>query len=73
MNPAKQSLYDRVVEALGGHDATPEERRQIIDGTGEAESWEKVPLGVQHLVTQVEKRPQQSWDDPADLPDQQNI
>lgn len=73
MTPAKTDLYDRVTEVLGSHDATPEERRQVMAGTGDAESWAKVPLGVQHLIAQIEKRPRQSWDDPADLPEQQNI
>lgn len=73
MTPAKMDLYDRVTRTLGTYDSTPEERRRILDGTGNAESWAEVPLGVQHLLGEIEKRPRQSWDDPADLPEQQNI
>jgi hypothetical protein len=73
VTPAKMALYDRVVEVLGSYDPTPEERMQILKGTGDAESWAQVPLGVQHLIAQIEKSPRQSWDDPADLPDQQNL
>lgn len=73
MTPAQMDLYERVTHVLGTFDATPEERRLILDGTGDAESWAKVPLGVQHLMGEIEKRPRQSWDDPADLPDQQGV
>jgi hypothetical protein len=71
-------LFHRLSEALGGHDATPEERDQILSawtaaGGQDEATWEKLPLGVQHLVGQIEKREPQSWGDPADLPGQQNI
>lgn len=73
MTPAKMALYQRVTRVLGGFDATPDQRRKIIDGTGEADSWEQVPLGIQHLIVEIEKSPPQTWDDPADLPDQKGI
>jgi hypothetical protein len=71
-------LFYRLSDALGGHDVTPEERDQVLTawaeaGGQEAATWERLPLGVQHLVGQIEKREPQSWADPADLPDQQNI
>lgn len=73
MTPAKMALYERLTQVLGTYDATPDERRQILDGTGDAESWAQVPLGIQHLVGEIEKRPRQSWADPAELPDQKGI
>jgi hypothetical protein len=77
MNPVGQ-LFDRLSEALGSTDVLPDERRQIVAawtaaGGEDGATWEKLPLGVQHLVDQIEKRPRQSWDDPADLPDQKGI
>jgi hypothetical protein len=77
MSPVAQLFY-RLSDALGGHDVTPEERDRVLSawtaaGGQEAATWEKLPLGVQHLVGEIEKRQPQSWDDPADLPDQQNI
>ena len=73
MKPDKMNLYNRVTEVLGSYDATPEERRQILDGTGDADSWTQVPDDVKQLIGKVEGGPRQSWDDPADLPDQQGI
>lgn len=71
-------LFHRLSDALGGHDVLPEEREAVLRGWAEAGgevsgTWEKLPLGVRHLVTEIEKRPPESWDDPADLPDQQGI
>lgn len=73
MDPAKMDLYNRVTEVLGSYDATPDQRRQILAGTGEAGSWDEVPEDVQKLITEIENSPRQSWDDPADLSDQQNL
>lgn len=77
MSPAAQ-LYHRLSDALGGHDVTPEERSQVLGGWTAAggetvATWERLPLGVQNLIATIEKRPPQSWDDPADLPEQQGI
>lgn len=77
MNAVGQ-LFHRLSEALGSTDVEPEERQQIIDAWGDAggeqsATWEKLPLGIQSLVTTIEKRDPQSWDDPADLPDQRGI
>jgi hypothetical protein len=77
MTPAGM-LFLRLSDALGSTDVLPDERAQVLSawaaaGGHDAATWEKLPLGVQHLVTQIEKREPQSWDDPADLPDQQNL
>jgi hypothetical protein len=77
MTPEGQ-LFNRLGEALGSTDVHPDERAQILTawtaaGGHDGATWEKLPLGIQHLVTQIEKRDPQSWDDAADLPDQQNL
>lgn len=77
MNAVGQ-LFHRLSEALGSTDVTPAERDQIIEawqqaGGEDTATWEKLPLGAQNLVTAVEKRDPQSWDDPADLPDQKGL
>lgn len=77
MNPVGQ-LFHRLSEALGSTDVHPDERDQILTawtkaGGQESATWEKLPLGIQHLVGEIEKREPQSWDDPADLPDQQGV
>ena len=71
-------LFHRLGDALGTTDVHPDEREKIIAawtaaGGQEAATWERLPLGIQHLVKEIEGRPRQSWDDPADLPDQQNL
>lgn len=76
-NPVGDLFY-RLSGAVGGHDVDPEERDKIIAawtaaGGQEMATWDKLPLGIQHLIKQIEDRPQQSWDDPADLPDQKNL
>lgn len=70
---AKMALYDRVVEVLGGFDANPDERQRILEGTGPADSWDQVPDDVKQLIIKIENSPRQTWDDPADLPDQKNL
>lgn len=77
MNAVGQ-LFHRLSEALGSADVHPDERASILSawtaaGGEDGATWEKLPLGVQHLVAEIEKRPRQSWDDPADLPDQQGL
>jgi hypothetical protein len=67
------ALYQRVVGALGGFDASPDERRAILDGTGDADSWADVSDDVKQLIVKIENSPAQTWADPADLPDQQGI
>lgn len=77
MNPVGE-LFHRLSNALGGHDATPEERSEILSawtaaGGQEEATWEKMPTDMQKLVMEIEGRDPQSWDDPADLPDQQGV
>lgn len=71
-------LFHRLSDALGGHDVTPDERSLVLTGWQNAggemsATWEKLSLGTQRLVTDIEKRNPQSWADPADLPDQQGL
>jgi hypothetical protein len=68
----------RLSEALGSADVTPDEREKILDawrnaGGEDSATWDKLSLGAQHLVKQIEGRDPQSWDDPADLPDQKDL
>lgn len=75
---AVAQLFHRLSEALGGHDVDPDERARILAawttaGGEDDATWEKLPLGVQRLIGEIEKRERQSWDDPADLPDQKNL
>lgn len=76
MTPAGQ-LFHRLSEALGSTDVLPDEREKVLtawtNAGGHDATWEKLPLGVQRLVAEIEKREPQSWDDPADLPDQRNL
>jgi len=73
MTPARQELYERVVDVISAHDATPDERDAIIMGTGKADSWDQVPADVKDLIERIEATPRQVWDDPADLPDQKDL
>lgn len=73
MTPAKMALWDRLSQALGGHDVRPDVRQQILDETGEADSWEQVPDDVKQLIVKIENSAPQTWPDPADLPDQQGL
>jgi hypothetical protein len=73
MSPDREALYHRVVDVVSGFDATPDERDQILAGTGPAESWADVPQPVKDLIVKIENSPRQVWDDPADLPEQQNL
>lgn len=71
-------LFNRLSEALGSTDVLPDERARVLSawtaaGGEDSATWEKLPLGVRQLVTEIEKRPRQSWDDPADLPDQRGV
>lgn len=75
---AEGQLFHRLSDALGQHDVHPDERARVLAGWQDAggemsATWERLPLGVQHLVTEIEKRDPESWADPADLPDQQGI
>jgi len=73
MSPARDALYRRVVGVISEHDATPDDRDKIIQGTGQAASWDDVPKDVQDLIVKIENTEPQVWDDPADLPHQKNL
>jgi hypothetical protein len=71
-------LFHRLSDALGGFTVLPEERTRVLAGWQAAggedsATWEKLSLGTQQLVRDIESRDPQSWADPADLPDQQGI
>lgn len=77
MNPVGE-LFHRLSNALGSTDVHPEERQRVVsawaDAGGEdSATWEKLPKDIQALVVEIEKRDPQSWDDPADLPNQKGI
>jgi hypothetical protein len=68
----------RLSDAVGGTDTTADERTRVLDGWlaaggEESATWEKLSPDVRALVEELEKREAQSWPDPADLPEQQNI
>lgn len=71
---AATDLYDRLADALGGHDVHPADafeiqRAYLVAGGPESATWEDLPKDIQQKVIQVEAMPRQSWDDPADVPD----
>lgn len=75
---AVADLFHRLSDALGGFDVAPEERAQVLEawreaGGEEAATWDRLSEDAQKLVTEIEGREPQSWDDPADLPEQQGI
>lgn len=73
MSDRKADLYHRVVDVVANYDATPDERDAILAGTGPAESWDDVPQDVKDLMDKIKNGERQTWDDPAELPDQQGI
>lgn len=66
-------LWYRLSDALGTHDAHPDERDKIqqayLDAGGNDATWSDLPPDIQTLIQEIEKRPAQSWEDPADVPD----
>lgn len=77
MNPVGK-LFHRLSDALGSTDVTPDEREKVLEawreaGGEESATWDKLSDEAQMLVKEIEGRDPQSWDDPADLPDQQGI
>ncbi len=64
----------RLAEALGSHDVHPEDRARIqqafIDAGMEEATWEDLPADIRALVEEIERSERQSWDDPADVPDE---
>lgn len=72
MSPQAE-LADRLRDALGTHDVHPEQRKLVQDAYIEAglddATWDDLPEAIQQLVEEIEKLPAQSWEDPADVPD----
>lgn len=71
---AVTELYDRLANALGGHDVHPTDaleisRAYLMAGGPEQATWEDLPKAIQDKVVQVESTAAQAWDDPADVPD----
>jgi hypothetical protein len=67
-------LYDRLADALGGHDVHPADAFEIQQaylaaGGPESATWEDLPEEIKQKVIEVEGSPSQAWDDPADVPD----
>lgn len=69
VRPAEMDLYDRLTEVLGTRDVHPEIRGKIQDAYATAATWDELPPDIQALIIEAEKLPRQSWDDPADVPD----
>lgn len=71
---ATTDLYHRLSNALGGHDVHPSDAFEIQQaylaaGGPEEATWNDLPGEIQQKVIQIEQSPSQSWDDPADVPD----
>jgi hypothetical protein len=63
-------VWDRVSEALGGHDVHPDESDLIQKAySAEPEDIAKWPAEAQAALARAEKSEATSWDDPADVPD----
>lgn len=66
-------LADRLRDALGTHDVHPEDRAAIQQAYIEAglddATWDDLPAEIRAKVTAAEALPAQSWEDPADVPE----
>ena len=73
MTNPQVELADRLAEALGAHDVHPEDRAAIqaayVDAGMDEATWDDLPPEIQAKIEQIEQLPRQSWDDPADVPD----
>lgn len=65
----RTELYERITELLGTRDVHPDDRIAIRNAYEQAESWDDLPTHIQAKVIELEDLPRQSWDDPADVPD----
>jgi len=66
-------LWDRLSEALGGHDVPPDDA-EVIRAAWQAhpDSTAEWPAEAKALLAQIEASEPTSWDDPADVPDDLN-
>ena len=62
-------LERRLAELLGTRDVHPDDRAVIREAFEKAKSWDDLPDAVKSMVIHLEQLPRQSWDDPADVPD----
>jgi hypothetical protein len=71
--PPQVQLIDRLNDALGAHDATPEQRRAIqdayMDAGMEEATWDDLLPEIQAIVREVEALPRTMWYDPSDAPE----
>ena len=72
-SPAVQ-LERRLSDALGTHDVHPEDRIKVqeayVAAGVDTATWDELPAEIRQLVEELERLPRQSWDDPADVPDE---
>jgi hypothetical protein len=70
--PPQVQLIDRLSDALGAHDATPEQRRLVqdayMDAGMEEAVWDDLPDEVKRTVEEIERLPRTMWYDPSDAP-----
>jgi hypothetical protein len=66
-------LYERLSDALGGHDPDPDVanriRRAYVAAGMDSATWDDLPAEIQRLVEEVEKLPPTSFDSPDDVPE----
>lgn len=68
---AAAALYDRLSDALGGHDVHPSDRATVQEAylaAGDGAGWDDLPKDVRDLVEKIEQTPATSWDDPSEVP-----
>lgn len=71
------ALIDRVEKAVGWHDVAIPDRDAIMDGLYQSGglgliTWEQVDPETKKLIEAAEALPQTGWDDPADVPDDED-
>jgi hypothetical protein len=70
-------LHYRLSDALGAHDVDPDTRTAIQEAYVAAgmdnATWGDLSPEVQAMIERVEALPRTSWDDPADVPDDDDL
>jgi hypothetical protein len=70
LGPKTLALRDRIEALFGTRDVHPADRRLIRDAFVEGSTWDTLPQDIRDLIERLERElPLQSWDDPADAPD----
>jgi hypothetical protein len=63
-------MWNRLSDALGGHDVAPEDHDAIVAAwEAHPDSITEWPEEARKLLEQIESSEATSWDDPADVPD----